>query len=226
MHRHLIVFDFDGPLREVSWEATFHGFVAMCEATGVYWRKHFVDLDAFIHWYSPDWKKSKDELLLGTGVVWEEATYEIFRAVYNAEVAVLANIPALLPQLAKCATLAVFSSAQRKTIHEALGPLAQHFVHILAEEDVTKLKPDPEGALKILAATGHSPRDAVMIGDTEVDIEAGKRAGMRTIGVTWGLRRRHPELLVNAKPDLIWHDPSEYVNLLDPKFIDAFFHTP
>lgn len=51
-------------------------------------------------------------------------------------------------------------------------------------------KPHPGMVLNCLAATGVEARDAVMIGDTEFDMEMGRAAGVRRLGVSWGY---HPE---------------------------------
>ncbi|MAM63819.1 HAD-IA family hydrolase [Maritimibacter sp. UBA3975] len=47
-------------------------------------------------------------------------------------------------------------------------------------------KPHPAMVNAALAATGVAPEDAVFVGDTTYDIEAGRAAGVSTIGVTWG----------------------------------------
>ncbi|MGB3316458.1 MAG: HAD-IA family hydrolase [Albidovulum sp.] len=57
-------------------------------------------------------------------------------------------------------------------------------------------KPHPSMLLAALAETGVAARDAVMIGDTTYDIEMGRAAGFRTIGVSWGYHR--PEALAKA----------------------------
>jgi phosphoglycolate phosphatase len=44
--------------------------------------------------------------------------------------------------------------------------------------------------LAALAETGADPAQAVMIGDTSFDIEMGRAAGVRTIGVSWGYHPR------------------------------------
>jgi pyrophosphatase PpaX len=58
---------------------------------------------------------------------------------------------------------------------------------------VRRPKPQPDSilrALQLLGADGHDPRlEALHIGDTAVDIVAGRRAGIATIGVTYGLAR-------------------------------------
>jgi len=49
-------------------------------------------------------------------------------------------------------------------------------------------KPAPNGVLKILEEEGLSPKDAIYIGDSDVDIQTGKNAGMDAAGVDWGFR--------------------------------------
>ena len=48
----------------------------------------------------------------------------------------------------------------------------------------------PDLLAKILSDLGVSPSDAVMVGDTKGDIDAGKSNGVYTIGVTWGYGTR------------------------------------
>jgi len=47
-------------------------------------------------------------------------------------------------------------------------------------------KPHPSMLEACLAETGTNAENAVMIGDTSYDIEMGRAAGFRSIGVTWG----------------------------------------
>ena len=64
-------------------------------------------------------------------------------------------------------------------------------------------KPNPSMLHRCLSDTGADPRRAVMIGDTSFDIEMGRAAGFRTIGVTWGyhpvsaLRQAGADILVD-----------------------------
>lgn len=52
--------------------------------------------------------------------------------------------------------------------------------------DETRSKPDPCMLQELLAETGVSCQQAVMIGDTEYDLEMGRRAGMDTVAVSYG----------------------------------------
>jgi phosphoglycolate phosphatase-like HAD superfamily hydrolase len=63
----------------------------------------------------------------------------------------------------------------------------QSFDVIIGGDSVKSKKPDPEGLNLILKQSGVSPEDAVLIGDSPVDIETGNRAGVHTCVVNYGL---------------------------------------
>ena len=49
-------------------------------------------------------------------------------------------------------------------------------------------KPDPAPALRMAEELGTPPQRTVFVGDSNVDILTGVRAGMPAVGVTWGFR--------------------------------------
>jgi phosphoglycolate phosphatase len=51
------------------------------------------------------------------------------------------------------------------------------------------------------------PVHALIVGDGDIDVEAGKRAGVVTCGVTYGLGSKQD--LVAAKPDILIDDLAE-----------------
>lgn len=51
---------------------------------------------------------------------------------------------------------------------------------VLGRDEVAA-KPDPEGILRLLAAWGAEPEDAVMVGDFVLDLHAGRAAGVATV---------------------------------------------
>ncbi|WP_332715386.1 HAD-IA family hydrolase [Pelagibacterium mangrovi] len=71
----------------------------------------------------------------------------------------------------------------------ALHALSDHFV-TLQTPDHNPSKPHPGMILRACAQTGIDPAATVMIGDTTFDMELGRSAGARTIGVTWGYHAR------------------------------------
>jgi len=80
--------------------------------------------------------------------------------------------------------------------------LDNHFIKIMgAKPEQYKLKPSPEGIQLILKELNIQPHEAIMIGDSTHDIEAGKAAGVYTCGVTYGYRSK--DILTTAKPDLL-----------------------
>lgn len=67
----------------------------------------------------------------------------------------------------------------------------RYFDAVLDANDVVQHKPHPEGVLRVLALLGVPAGNSVMIGDTTVDIGAGKSAQCAmTIGVTHGFGTR------------------------------------
>lgn len=51
-------------------------------------------------------------------------------------------------------------------------------------------KPDPAGAERILRAAGAERRETIYIGDSSVDIETARNAGVDAAWVSWGFRTR------------------------------------
>jgi phosphoglycolate phosphatase len=88
-------------------------------------------------------------------------------------------------------------------ILEELG-IREYFKIVIGPESVKKLKPDPEGLLKVIDAFGEEPAKAIMVGDSYTDVEAGRGAGTYTCGVTYGLGSSVE--LVNASPDFVIDD--------------------
>jgi phosphoglycolate phosphatase len=72
--------------------------------------------------------------------------------------------------------------------------LHERFVTIQTP-DTARGKPHPDMVLQAMAAVGARPENTVMIGDTTFDIEMGRAAGARAIGVSWG---NHPALELTA----------------------------
>ena len=68
-------------------------------------------------------------------------------------------------------------------------------------------KPSPDAVLEALKKLESSPKDAVYVGDTEVDYETAKNAGLDCVLVSWGFRDR--EQLKLLQPDLLIDTPQE-----------------
>lgn len=96
-----------------------------------------------------------------------------------------------------------------RQIVEALG-LASFFTQIYGGNSFSTKKPDPEGANKIIAESGVEPEEAMIIGDSAIDVITGQGAGMYTCGVTYGFA---PHTLEDAPPDVLLDTPQELAEL-------------
>jgi phosphoglycolate phosphatase len=92
-----------------------------------------------------------------------------------------------------------------RAIVEALG-LGQFFSQIYGGNSFITKKPDPEGARKLLEEYGVQPQNAAIVGDSHVDVETGRNAGMATVGVTYGFA---PHTLQDEPPDVVVDHPHE-----------------
>ncbi len=72
------------------------------------------------------------------------------------------------------------------------------FVAILGDEDVSMNKPDPEMLLSALEKMALSQEEVVMVGDSLIDIQSAKSAGIRVFSIASGTTKR--ELLEQAQP--------------------------
>ncbi len=104
-------------------------------------------------------------------------------------------------------SIGIVTSKARGTVQlafDALPDVARHVDGLIAVEDTTAHKPDPDPVLAGLALLGGTAGDACYVGDAPFDITAGNAAGVTTIGVTWGFFDR--ATLAAAGPDLIVDD--------------------
>jgi phosphoglycolate phosphatase len=131
---------------------------------------------------------------------------------------VYAGIPEVLSGLAQPSngvrrSMAVLSNKPvnpSRDILRALG-LVDFFVHVYGGNSFSTKKPDPLGISTILQETGVPAAEALMIGDSSVDVLTGRNAGMWTCGVTYGFA---PHTLENSPPDVLVETPLELGELL------------
>lgn len=74
-------------------------------------------------------------------------------------------------------------------------------------------KPDPSGALEISELLGIFPEYCSVIGDSTMDMETAKNAGMRAVAVTWGFHDR--EKLLATGTHHVADDPGELLQICE-----------
>ena len=79
--------------------------------------------------------------------------------------------------------------------------------------DETRSKPHPLMLEELLDESGVALERALMVGDTEYDLEMASRAGMRSVGVSYGAH--HPQRFERHQPQLIIHHFSELEGWLE-----------
>lgn len=82
-----------------------------------------------------------------------------------------------------------------------------------ARSDVA-LKPDPGALLAILETEAVQPGQACYIGDSNVDMQTARNAGVAGIGAAWGFRGR--DELLRAGATLVIDEPPQLLNLTIP----------
>jgi phosphoglycolate phosphatase len=97
-----------------------------------------------------------------------------------------------------------------RDIIKALG-LADFFISVYGGNSFPTKKPDPLGVQTILNETGIQPEEALMIGDSSVDVLTGRNAGLWTCGVAYGFA---PHTLEIVPPDVLIEKPCELGELL------------
>jgi phosphoglycolate phosphatase len=86
------------------------------------------------------------------------------------------------------------------------------FEPLLGQRPGVPKKPDPAAALEIAAFHDCSPENILYVGDTAVDMQTARAAGMDAVGVLWGFRTRD-ELQTAGARYLISH-PGQLLPLL------------
>ena len=103
------------------------------------------------------------------------------------------GIPALLAHLkSRQIPLAVLSNKPHPftlEIVETLFP-PNTFTSILGNREGLPHKPDPTGALESAAKLSTLPGNCILIGDSTIDLDTARNAGLRSIAVTWGYHDR------------------------------------
>jgi phosphoglycolate phosphatase len=95
-------------------------------------------------------------------------------------------------------------------------PDIEAFCDVFVPRDLIKrVKPHPEQLTSVLKALHVTGEETVMVGDHPIDIQAGKRVGMKTVGVLTGRTKR--DEFEKAGADLILNKVPEILKILEEK---------
>jgi phosphoglycolate phosphatase len=110
-------------------------------------------------------------------------------------------------------TLSVLTNkpeAPSRAIVTGLG-LAPYFREIVGGDTLPTKKPDPQGITYLQRLTGINLRETLLIGDSRVDYETGRAAGVATCGATWGFGVKD---FAKLSPQFVVHTPEQLGELV------------
>ncbi len=179
-----VLFDFDGtlvdsyPLIEWAFDRVCRAFNLAPDARELFASARGLPLPEQMRRVSPE--------------LWEQLTetYRQVDAQQRRHVRVFPGIVGVLRAARQRGLkLGVVSSKRRLLVRSELeaSGLKAYFPVVVALEDAKAAKPDPAPLRKALALMGVKPSQALYVGDTLVDMEAGRRARLHTLLAVWGV---------------------------------------
>lgn len=82
----------------------------------------------------------------------------------------------------------------------------KHYFSTIQTADNHPSKPHPSMLYSAIKETGVSPKNSVIVGDTSYDMDMGKAAKFKTIGVSWGY---HSCKIMKEKSDIFVNGPQD-----------------
>jgi pyrophosphatase PpaX len=178
MNYRAALFDFDGTLTPSLplWVQSFRAALATFNIT------QLSDAQIVATFFHRDWFEVADELKISSGQAFEQEIHRCLRVSFK-QAELFPEVNTLLHACrARGMQIALVTSAPRLIIDDVLPRLEidEHFDCIVAADDVKNFKPHPEPIHQALSKLERQPSEAIMIGDSTVDILAGKAAGTAT----------------------------------------------
>lgn len=210
----LVVLDFDGTLAD-TLQVILDSMQATLRVLGLPPRSN-AECKAMIGLRLTEIPERLFPELKGIGPRYAETYREQF-ALYNVPGAVplFSGVMETLHELSRRGfLLSIASSRAHDSLDKYLRDLHLEEIvpFIVAAEDVTHAKPDPEPVLKTLSHFSLQPQEVLVVGDTDFDILMGRNAGCYTCGVTYGNGSR--QSMLDAGASVIIDDFSQLLGLL------------
>lgn len=144
-----------------------------------------------------------------------ERVFADYNEAYNKDVthgtSLFAGLKEVLDALKKRGVkLAILSNkpdfAARTVVEQFYGK--GYFDAVAGQREGVPLKPDPTAVAAMMRDFGVTAAECAFVGDTGVDMQTGKNAGILSIGVLWGFRGR--EELLRDGADALAENPKEF----------------
>ena len=143
---------------------------------------------------------------------------ELFRDEYFSNIANKTKpydgIPTLLKELKRLGIrVGVVSNKMDEATKEACRHYFQGYIDVaIGDSPLRARKPAPDNVYEAICQLGSEMQKTIFVGDSNVDIQTAKNAGLACVGVTWGYRSK--DVLVREGADFIIDEPMGLLPLL------------
>ena len=147
-----------------------------------------------------------------------ERAFELWRSLYIASgYPLTAPFPGIVDVLSELRKQGIRTAVLSNKLHEGTCVLAERhfpglFDAVLGDRPPTPRKPDPTSLLRMLLDLGVRPETAAYVGDSNVDAQTARNAGVLFVGVAWGYDGANP--LRADKLDAYARAPEDLLGLL------------
>ena len=109
--------------------------------------------------------------------------------------------------------LAVLTNKPVRISFDIIGALGlqKQFFRVYGGDSFSSKKPDPIGLQMLMREVETGADQTLLVGDSGVDVQTARNAGVRSCGVAWGFQ---PEAFATDPPDLIVHQPAELLTVV------------
>ena len=101
--------------------------------------------------------------------------------------------------------------------HSAAKPLVEEFFcktfdEVVGQKENVPTKPNPQSVFSVLEKLNVTPDECLFVGDSGVDMQTAKNAGIKAVGVLWGFRKK--EELIEDGADEIISSPLDLLKII------------
>lgn len=211
-----VMFDFDGTIMDTndiilnSWNHTFNVL-----------RGHDADKKQMLEHFGEPLELSMKIFFGAEGDTVKEYI-DIYRSYqtdnFVNDIKLFPGVPEMLESLKNAGyTLALVTSRLKHTTMQGVEKfgLDKYFDVVITANDCTKHKPDPQPINITLEKLGKTPEEAVMVGDTVMDLGCAGNAGVTSVLVGWSMALPPEKAASEAAPDYILKDAADMLPFLE-----------
>ncbi len=143
---------------------------------------------------------------------------ELFRIEYYANIANKTKpYDGIIPLLRELKSMGIRVGVVSNKSDEATKEACRHYFKgyidvAIGDSSLRNRKPAPDNVYEAIRQLGSDKQKTIFVGDSSVDVQTAKNAGLTCVGVTWGYRSR--EILISEGADFIIDLPEELLALL------------